>query len=234
MSQSNWYYASNGQQTGPITYESLAALIRSGQVRPNDLVWTEGMPQWLPAAAADQLKPLFASDPAAFSPAPSPTSSPIGYYGPQDAAPVFYAGFWLRVVAAIIDGLVTGVAGCFVGGCIGGALGASGALRGSGAGSDLPIGAQLLIQAISLAMGWLYSALMESGPWQATLGKKALGLVVTDLEGGRISFAKATGRHFAKFISAIILLIGYMMAGFTQRKQGLHDMMAGTLVIRRS
>jgi uncharacterized RDD family membrane protein YckC len=60
----------------------------------------------------------------------------------------------------------------------------------------------------------------------------ALSMKVTDLQGNRISFARATGRHFAKYISAMILLIGYIMAGFTERKQALHDMIAGTLVRR--
>jgi uncharacterized RDD family membrane protein YckC len=74
---------------------------------------------------------------------------------------------------------------------------------------------------------------MESSAWQGTLGKKALGLTVTDLEGRRISFGRATGRYFAKIISTLILCIGYMMAGFTERKQALHDMIAGTLVLRK-
>ena len=73
---------------------------------------------------------------------------------------------------------------------------------------------------------------MESSSRQATVGKMALGLKVTDLEGRRISFARASGRHFAKYISGMILLIGYIMAGFTERKQALHDMIAGTLVQR--
>ena len=60
----------------------------------------------------------------------------------------------------------------------------------------------------------------------------ALGLKVTDLQGKRISFARATGRHFAKLLSGMILLIGYIMAGLTERKQALHDMIAGTLVVR--
>jgi len=80
---------------------------------------------------------------------------------------------------------------------------------------------------------WLYFALMESSSWQATLGKKALNLQVTDLEGRRISFGRATGRFFGKIISGAILYIGYIMAGFTERKQALHDMIAGCLVLRR-
>lgn len=85
----------------------------------------------------------------------------------------------------------------------------------------------------SLVGPWLYFALQESSEYQCTLGKRILKIYVTDLEGRRISFGQATGRHFGKIVSTIILGIGYMMAGFTEKKQGLHDMMAGTLVKRR-
>jgi uncharacterized RDD family membrane protein YckC len=82
-------------------------------------------------------------------------------------------------------------------------------------------------------LNWLYYALLESSAWQGTLGKKALGLEVTDLQGRRIGFGRASGRFFAKFISVLTLFIGFIMAGFTERKQALHDMIAGCLVIRK-
>jgi uncharacterized RDD family membrane protein YckC len=84
-----------------------------------------------------------------------------------------------------------------------------------------------------LAAEWLYFALMESMKG-ATLGKMALGIIVTDLQGNRISFGRATGRYFAKIISSLTILVGYIMAGFTQRKQALHDIIAGCLVINKS
>ncbi|MER3416968.1 MAG: hypothetical protein C4297_12250 [Gemmataceae bacterium] len=74
---------------------------------------------------------------------------------------------------------------------------------------------------------------MESSRTQATLGKMALGITVTDLEGNRIGFGKATGRFFGKIISALIFYIGFVMAAFTEKKQGLHDMMAGCLVVNK-
>ncbi len=80
---------------------------------------------------------------------------------------------------------------------------------------------------------WFYFAFMESSSWQATVGKCFLGLKVTDLQGSRISFGQATVRYFSKIISGIILCIGYIMIGFTERKQGLHDMIANTLVVRK-
>ena len=84
---------------------------------------------------------------------------------------------------------------------------------------------------ISMIIAWLYYALLESSSKQATVGKMALALVVTDLQGRRITFGRATGRHFSKILSAIILMIGFIMAGVTARKQALHDMIAGTLVL---
>ncbi len=74
---------------------------------------------------------------------------------------------------------------------------------------------------------------MESSPTQATLGKMALGIKVTDLAGKRVGFGKATGRYFGKIISALILLIGFIMVAFTEKKQGLHDKMAGCLVVNK-
>jgi uncharacterized RDD family membrane protein YckC len=80
---------------------------------------------------------------------------------------------------------------------------------------------------------WFYFALMESSPQQATLGKQAVGIVVTDRNGKRISFSKATGRHSAKFISLLTLGFGYFMVAFTEKRQALHDIISSTQVIKR-
>ncbi len=144
-----------------------------------------------------------------------------------------YAGFWLRFVAALIDGIfifivilgatavVKFVLGVHVGPGVG-RYGVKALERGHG-----------IIFLIFIVVPWLYWALMESSPQQATLGKMALGLEVTDLRGERISFARATGRYFGKIVSSLILYVGFMMAGWTEKKQALHDIMAGTLVIRK-
>lgn len=154
--------------------------------------------------------------------------------------PVVYAGFWLRVVAAIIDMIVLGFAGWIVTMPFMGAMGMRAVLGGRSPFTPMRpedvfalMGVFFWMIVIRTVLQWLYFALFESSAWQATLGKKALGLEVTDLGAGRIGFARATGRYFGKYISTIILFIGFMMAGFTEKKQALHDMMAGTLVIRR-
>jgi len=89
----------------------------------------------------------------------------------------------------------------------------------------------LVIIIVQIAAGWLYYAIMQSSRTQATLGKMAVGAIVTDLDGNRISFARASARYFSKLITDMTFYIGYILAGLTQKKQALHDMIAGTLVI---
>lgn len=145
-----------------------------------------------------------------------------------------YAGFWKRFAAAIIDGIVTGIGSLVVVGplialMILSATSARGEPDMEALGDALDGVANLL----GLLIGWIYSAAMESSPLQATLGKMALQIKVTDLDGARVSFGKATGRHFAKFVSALLLFAGFVMAAFTAKKQGLHDLMAGCLVVNK-
>lgn len=140
-----------------------------------------------------------------------------------------YGGFWWRVLAYIIDAIVMNIIFSIGGAALGvGMLPLSGIDNG-GAILGAVVGVSMLG---SLVLSWLYFALMESSKLQATLGKLAVGLVVTDLHGERIGFLRATGRYFAQLVSAFIFFIGFIMVAFTERKQGLHDMMAGTLVFK--
>jgi uncharacterized RDD family membrane protein YckC len=91
----------------------------------------------------------------------------------------------------------------------------------------------LITRLSAYGAAWLYFSLMESSAYQATLGKRLVGIMVTDLSGQRIGFGRATARFFAKYLSQLILYIGFFMAGFTQRKQALHDLIASTLVVRK-
>lgn len=161
------------------------------------------------------------------------------------AAPVYspYAGFWLRFVAYVIDalmcGLVVGLLVLIIVVVIG-----VGTLRRSGEFSDSPESyfmapATILFFAvvfIAITCGtWLYYSLLESSIHQGTLGKMALGLIVTDTQGRRITFGRASGRFFAKLITSLVpLFIGYIMAGFTVKKQALHDMIASCLVLKKT
>ncbi|WP_290652619.1 RDD family protein [Aquisalimonas sp.] len=138
-----------------------------------------------------------------------------------------YGGFWRRVGAALLDGLIL-----FLPLSVLQMLLAPGTLEPSVQGQPDMAHQWTWWDGVAMLAAWLYWAGMHSSPYQATLGKMALGMKVTDLEGGRISFARATGRHLAEFLSAILLMIGYLMVAFTRRKQGLHDIIAGTLVVR--
>jgi predicted Zn finger-like uncharacterized protein len=136
-----------------------------------------------------------------------------------------YAGFRKRFSAAIIDGFILAAAGFIIGGFAGFIYDYM---------TRTPEGAGALGNIVGVILGWLYFALMESSSRQGTLGKMALGIKVTDLSGNAISFGRATVRHFGKILSTIILLVGYLMVAFTAKKQGLHDMMAGCLVVKQT
>ena len=137
---------------------------------------------------------------------------------------VGYASFWKRFAAWIIDAIITTVAFSILQLIV---------LASLGDVDDSTGGAVATAYAASFIGQWLYYAGMESSVKRATLGKMVLGIAVTDVDGRRITFMRATGRHFAKMISGLILLIGYLMAAWTKKKQGLHDILAGTLVVNK-
>ncbi len=152
----------------------------------------------------------------------------------QTGAPgaVKYAGFWKRFVAGLIDIVIVIITGYITGFTIGFTLGIFFIVMGKYTSSFLSESSVLILGWLTdFLVGWIYFAGMEHSTRQATLGKTLLGIHVTDLNGNRISFGRATVRYFAKIVSFVILLIGFFMIGFTEKKQGLHDIIAGCLVI---
>jgi uncharacterized RDD family membrane protein YckC len=151
-----------------------------------------------------------------------------------------YAGFWLRLVAHLIDGLLLGAIGFAIVVPIILLTGFGATMRGFRPDRQPDpaiiaafVSSLALMAAVSILGSWLYYAYFESSDWQGTVGKKALNLIVTDLNGNRVTFARASGRYFAKIISSLIPLgIGYILAGVTEKKQALHDMIASCLVLR--
>jgi len=155
-----------------------------------------------------------------------------------------YAGFWLRFVAVIIDWIIISILQSVVIMPIFAMLGVGFA---STSGFDInsiseedAIGMAAAFMAaasaamtISFVIRTLYFTLMESSKYQATLGKMALGLKVTDMNGNKLDFVKALLRQLGKIISGMIMLIGYIMAGLTEKKQALHDILAGALVVKK-
>ena len=134
-----------------------------------------------------------------------------------------YAGFWLRFFAYVVDALVCSILSLAVGFTIG----ILGELTGATEAALV-----VLVWIWSVALIWLYFAVMESSKWQGTIGKKLVQIRVTDLSGEQITLNRATGRHFAKLLSGLTLGLGFVMAGITDRKQALHDMIAQCLVLR--
>jgi uncharacterized RDD family membrane protein YckC len=94
------------------------------------------------------------------------------------------------------------------------------------------LGAYLVTTIVVIIAAWLYYALSESSPKQATIGKKLLGIQVTDMDGGRIDFQTASIRFFGKIISTALAGAGFIMAPFTPQYQALHDVIAKTLVVK--
>jgi uncharacterized RDD family membrane protein YckC len=161
---------------------------------------------------------------------PTTPATPSG----PDPAIWAYAGFWLRFWAFLIDRMILFFITLFV-------LVPLTLVAGVGRMIAVP-GAMMVdwqnyidpsIYLKVMVIDWLYFALMESSGWQATFGKRAMGLAVMDLAGNRIGFGRASGRFFAKIISATIFMIGYIMVAFTPKKQALHDIIADTLVMRK-
>jgi len=210
----DWYYSDRGERRGPVPAAALRDMLRDGRLAPTEFVWRDGMPEWLEAGRVEEL------------------TGRLAYFTPVPAGATIYAGFWLRFVAYVVDALILAGPGMLIlflfehtlvlpvfrpqfrgpWGIIG--LGGRGPL-------------------VELVLAWLYFALMESSTYRATPGKMLLGLVVTDTEGRPLTFGRATGRFFGKLLSRLTLGIGYVMAGLTEKKQALHDMLANALVVRK-
>jgi len=205
-----WLSVGDGQTRGPFTTEQLIQMRAQGSIGPSAQLCPEGSQQW--AMASDVLG--------------MPTHPPIGVpAGFDTTAPVQYAGFGARWAAAFIDGILVYVANLIVGVVIGLLL--------AGSGSRSVETANLVGGLVGLLIGCAYSAGFEASAMQATLGKRALGIKVTTLDGGRISIGQGIGRHFGKLLSGCLLLIGYLMMLWDPKKQTLHDRLAGTLVVKR-
>ncbi len=235
-----YWIARQGNKQGPYPEDQVRKNYASGRVLPTDLVWTEGMADWkaalqafgpVPARPAPSSAPSFTQSPAPSSatptaPSATPYKPPVAVVRDEGDADlggdVTYAGFWVRFGAVIIDTIVVYIIALVAGAAVGLLAAAVGGPAWAGGGGMIA----------GIAGGFLYFAMMESGERGATLGKRAFKLrVVTADASERIGFGRAAGRYFARFISMLVLYIGYIMQPFTRRKQALHDMICGTAVV---
>jgi uncharacterized RDD family membrane protein YckC len=193
-----------------------------------------GVALWPSAAAAPpapaQSAPLSGAQPQSAYAPPPPA------YVPAAASP--YGGFWIRLLAHIIDHIVLSLVAAplyfiLIFPTVMRIMNEAGQNGEPSPEMILSIVGSMSIFVLIVFVGqWLYEALLTSSSWQGTIGKRVLRLKVTDENGNRIGFGRATGRYFAKIVSGLIMWIGFIMIGFTDRKRGLHDMMAGTLVMK--
>jgi uncharacterized RDD family membrane protein YckC len=153
--------------------------------------------------------------------------SPLSLEHRTDATNIQYAGFWARTAAHVIDLLIASI--LFSPFEL--LLFFNSSMKWAQYAADPHYTIVRLL--VSSTVWWLYAAVMESSRRQATLGKSVVGLTVTDLDGKRISFGRATARFLGTFLCDASCCIGYLMAAFSKRKQALHDMIAGTVVVAR-
>lgn len=215
--------------------------------------WREAIDEVLPrAAAASPFEAAPTATPAsAFATAgpnapadadanPYRMAEPVSPYAPPKAqvaendgfvsgGRVVYAGFWKRAAASFIDSFVVGIVAGMVGMVFGLMMVA---MMGSGGFDEgLAVVLQIVNQLVALGLGATYFGWMHSSSMQASVGKLAVGIKVVRGDGSRISFARGFGRYFAYMLSTLTIGIGLIMAGFTERKRALHDMICDTLVV---
>lgn len=210
-----WYYAIDGRQAGPVAGRDIRRLLADGTLGRRSLLWTEGMPAWVELSDLTGL--LHGSPPPTLAMGPISTAIPL--------APVDYAGFWIRAVATVIDGIVVAAIGAVLG-----ALFGYGVMMTSG---RLP--SQVTVNGIATILGVLvnlgYYGSLTSGGWQATLGKRIVGIHVIRADRAPIGAGLAIGRYLAYILSALPMFLGFMLAGWTDEKRALHDMVCRTRVV---
>ena len=251
-----WYYAECGRQVGPVEEPALDDLVRAGVVRGDTLVWREGMANWqqhqvargtaesapppaIPSGAdlrycAECGRPFSSSELVMVGNASVCAQCKPIYLqrireGGQGIGARRYAGFWIRFVARLIDGVILAVVGLIIRLPFLPLLPLSGNQIGAGA-IPLFLGLTGLLTLLQVAIGVAYEAYFVSTRG-GTPGKLALGLKIIRADGSPVSAGLAAGRYFAQWISALTLAIGYIMAGFDDQKRSLHDRICDTRVI---
>jgi uncharacterized RDD family membrane protein YckC len=207
-----WYYERVGKSMGSVSDETLSQYLETGVIDGETLVWREGMSDWEPA---------YLRFPVASATATPQRSHERGIGDPRLLPRHQLAGFWIRFGAATLDVLAYLLVGIAVGLLLT-VLGIGG------------VGDAKALDALSVPIGIVINAAFDSSAWQGRPGKRMLNLAIVDSDGRRISFGRALRRCIARLISAVTLGIGFAMIGWTRLRQGLHDVLAETFVVRRT
>jgi|APCry1669189034_1035192.scaffolds.fasta_scaffold64015_1 hypothetical protein len=229
---SQWHLGRGGQTTGPYSSDQLRDLVAKGGLSPGDLIWKEGMDGWIDCATLQGLFPstpavVTGSDPADWNPYQSPIADTSTVAESRGPGRIVYADYLPRVGALILDSifltLITFIPAIGIG--IAAVM-----LFGADTG---PNEAQVIGNLFGFIAGVTYYVALETSEKQGTWGKQIVGIKVTDLNGRRLTFGRAMGRYFAKILSGCTLGIAWLMPLFTEKKQTLHDMIAGCLVLKK-
>jgi uncharacterized RDD family membrane protein YckC len=252
----NWYYVSAGKQTGPVDDAQLEALARTSQIQMDTLVWREGMAEWQPFSVV--APPGMVTSPALAAPAaptlgasevvcaechrifPRDETIPFGTVrvcatckpvfmqklaeGAKIGGQLHYARILARFAAVFVDWLILYAVNMGVTLLLGISLAQS-----IGTQPSDRVGAQFMAMGFGILLAATYESVMI-GKFGATLGKMACKVRVVTADGEKVGYGRATGRYFAKILSAICL-IGYIMAFFDDEKRALHDRICNTRVI---
>jgi len=250
-----WYFADGQERQGPLSAEEMRQRFQRGDITLTTLVWREGFAQWAPLSeAVDELQlqnlasaastvgsgidlrgdytaidngtaPLPGTGGGTYSPYTAPAAA-TGYANTAvvSGQDVVYAGFWKRYAAYFIDYILLTVVTLPLSMIIN--------VMGVSSGSEgMQVALTLVVMLLSMVISIGYYAGFHASRGGATLGKMAVGIKVVRGNGERISFLRAFCRYLATIVSSLILMIGFIMAAFTERKQALHDMMCDTLVV---
>lgn len=235
----NWYYALNGQQLGPVSEQQLSQLIASGTLNSSTLAWREGMGDWQPIGVAC---PSALGLAQADAPQIGGVAVPVAQKdilvqqmreGVANVLPgsMAYGGFWIRLVAKIIDYLILLIPE-FGSQFLITILMTGSIHQDAGATPDVRILVAALVSfCVNILIQAAYTSILIS-KYGATWGKMAVGLKVVTESGGPITLGRAIGRFFAEWLSGLTIGIGYIIAGFDQEKRSLHDHICSTRVIK--
>lgn len=227
----DWYYARDGQREGPVSEHEFARLVTDGTVRADTLVWHPGMSEW---QTWEEVRPTVQLPSVDAPLLPAQVDEHPVYVEVEPEPALVYGGFWIRLLAKILDAIALVVlcnlaVALLLGGSAQDLQGADPQDPEVAARAFRMFGMVLLVNtAVSLAYSWFFLA-----KFAATPGKLALGLRVVRSDGTALSHGRIVGRYFGEQLSGLILGIGYLIAAFDEEKRTLHDYLCDTRVVKR-